>query len=151
MEIQGYPNYLIYQDGSIYSKNRGRLLKQSPNSHGYKQVALYKEGKVKKRLVHRLVAETYIPNPESKIQVDHIDRRVCNNSVSNLRWATQEENMANQGKRCDNTSGHKNIGWESTTSKWRYRKEIRGKMKQRYFKSKTNALCYKFGMLLKHQ
>ena len=148
MDIQGFPGYLIYDDGRVWSKKTKRYLKQSDNSSGYNRVSLSKDGKVKTCKVHRLVGLHYIPNPENKCAIDHIDRCRKNNDVSNLRWATYSENNQNTGKRCDNTSGHKNISWDSMTSTWRYHKGIRGKTKGRYFKSKTDALCYKFGMLL---
>ena len=148
MEIQGYPNYLIYRDGRVQNKQTKRFLKLRVDGDGYKMVDLYKDGKRKTCTVHRLVGIHYIPNPEGKGEVDHIDRDKLNNDVSNLRWATSSENNQNKGTRCDNTSGHKNICWDSTHCRWRYLKEIRGKKKQRYFKSKTDAICYKFGMML---
>lgn len=61
------------------------------NHTGYKVIRL----KEQEYLVHRLVAETFLPNPEYKQQVDHIDRNRANNCVENLRWATPHENMLN--------------------------------------------------------
>jgi len=96
MEIKNYPNYLIYENGNIYSKNRNRFLKPTPNSKGYLQVNLGKNGSVRTRLIHRLVAEYYIPNPDNKPQVDHIDRNRQNNSINNLRWVNPSENQINK-------------------------------------------------------
>lgn len=62
---------------------------------GYKKVALCKHSKYKCFFVHRLVAQAYIPNPENKPTVDHIDANIRNNSVNNLRWATHHEQMEN--------------------------------------------------------
>ena len=77
-----------------------RMLKQTINNssnrtHGgvYKLVELSKHGKGKKFLVHRLVATAFIPNPENKPQVNHIDGDHFNNAVSNLEWCTGSENM----------------------------------------------------------
>ena len=148
MEIQGYPNYLIYDDGRVQIKKTGRFMKQCPNTHGYKRVNLSRDGKKKTHDVHRLLGIHFIPNPENKGFIDHIDRCRTNNDVSNLRWATHSENGQNTGKMSTNTSGHKNISWDPVNYKWRYQKIINGKKKARNFKSKTHAICYKFGMKL---
>lgn len=67
-----------------------------PTEHNGKQpyyyVSLCKNGKNKKRLVHRLVAETFIDNPSHKEQVNHKDGNVHNNNASNLEWCTNAEN-----------------------------------------------------------
>lgn len=61
---------------------------------GYRKVNLYdKRGKCSKKYVHRLVAEAFIPNPENKPNVNHIDCNRQNNKASNLEWCTQSENI----------------------------------------------------------
>ena len=67
MEIQGYPNYLIYSDGRVFSKKRNIFKTACPGkSRGnYLQVCLH-NGKAKVMLIHRLVAIHYIPNPDKK-------------------------------------------------------------------------------------
>ena len=95
MEIQGYPNYLIYEDGRVWSKKRKIFIKQVL-SKGYLCISLCKNGKKKCYKIHRLVALHYIPNTDNKETVDHIDRNPQNNSVTNLRWATQEEQANNR-------------------------------------------------------
>lgn len=62
---------------------------------GYLYVNLYKEHKYYKKSVHRLVALTFIPNPDDKPCIDHIDGDRANNKVSNLRWCTRKENANN--------------------------------------------------------
>ena len=64
----------------------------SDNGKGYKFVWLYKNNKGHRRYVHRLVAEAFIPNPESKKTVNHKDGDKSNNHVTNLEWATYKEN-----------------------------------------------------------
>ena len=150
MEIVGYSNYLIYPDGKVSSKRfPDRYLKQGTRRGGYKYVTLCKDEKPKKYLVHRLVAEHYIPNPENKPVVDHRYRDRTDNRVENLRWVTPSENQQNTGKQKNNTSGHKNISYCKTNDKWRYAKIFRGVKIQQYFKTKTEALCFKFVILLK--
>lgn len=80
----------------------GRILNQAVNTNGYLRVILSRGNKTKNTLVHRLVAEAFIPNPEHAAVVDHIDNNRQNNSVSNLRWCTQSENIEKsyrQGRR----------------------------------------------------
>lgn len=76
---------------------KGRVLKQANTGRNrvYKYVALSKNGKVKNKYIHRLVAETFITNPENKPTVDHIDRDTSNNTLENLRWATYKEQTSN--------------------------------------------------------
>ena len=86
------------------------ILKPNIQKSGYKMVVLCKDGKIYPKLVHRIVAETFIPNPDNKPVVDHIDTDAGNNNVENLRWATQKENCLNPVSRVHNSlskTGHK--------------------------------------------
>lgn len=78
-------------DGRSQKVNE-RILKLDGNSE-YFVVGLHYSGATKHVPVHRLVAQTFIPNPENKPQVNHIDGNKHNNAVTNLEWATAEENM----------------------------------------------------------
>lgn len=104
--IKGYPNYEISNLGNVKSlsritrnakcsgyKRKERLLKQFSNKKGYLMVKLYSEkNKSKSITVHRLVAQTFIPNPNNLPQVNHKDENKMNNSVDNLEWCTNEYN-----------------------------------------------------------
>ena len=94
--INGCSNYLINNDGSVFSKISNKFLCLTPDekANGYIRVTLKLDDNTKKKyLVHRLVAEAYIPNPENKPEVNHIDGNKLNNHVSNLEWVTRHENM----------------------------------------------------------
>ena len=98
MEIVGYPKYMIYDDGRVWSKiGKGRFLIPLVNSRGYLKVHLCEDGIKKTTNIHRLVAMHYIPNPDNKPEVDHIDQDTLNNNIDNLRWATRSENQSNKG------------------------------------------------------
>ena len=148
MEINGYEDYLIYNDGRVWSKKRNRFLKPGLYK-GYKQVMLYKQGKPQIHRIHRLVAQHYIPNPENKKCVDHINRIRTDNRIENLRWATHSENGQNRTKQIDNNSGHKNISYYKQLNYWQFQKSINNKRTQKYFKSKIDCICYKFIFMLK--
>lgn len=68
------------------------IRKPGKDKNGYLIIPLNLKGKKYMRKIHRLVAEAFIPNPDNKPVVDHIDCDVTNNNVSNLRWATIKEN-----------------------------------------------------------
>ena len=91
--VKGFENYLVSSLGNVKTIN-GKLKKvvyDSKNDYGY--VELWKNNKVKKFRIHRLVAETFIPNTLGKEQVNHIDGDKKNNCVSNLEWVTPKENI----------------------------------------------------------
>lgn len=92
-EITDFPKYLIDTNGNIYNKRTNKKLKISDNGRGYKKVGLYtEEGKTINKYVHRLVAETFIPNPNNLSEVNHIDENKANNSVDNLEWCDRKYN-----------------------------------------------------------
>lgn len=99
-QVEGYENYVIYQDGRLWSRNVGRFLTPFPISRrdkvGNKEYMAYKlckNGEEKTFQVHRLVAIHYIPNPEGKPEVNHKDGNKLNNCVENLEWVTHSENV----------------------------------------------------------
>lgn len=94
--VKGYEGlYLISQNGDIYSLATNKIMSSHYLSNGYKQLRLTKDKVHKHKLVHRLLAEAFIPNPENKPCIDHIDGNPRNNSLSNLRWCTYKENWNN--------------------------------------------------------
>jgi hypothetical protein len=151
MEIQNYPNYLIYPDGRVWSKPRhhtnGGFIKSDTNGR-YHRIKLYKNSKRKNFYVHRLVAIHYIPNPHDYPDVDHIDRDKTNNDVSNLRWVTPLQNQQNMGKYITNTSGIKNVK-RMIDGRWLYQKQMNYKTLCKTFTSKPLACWCKFIFELK--
>lgn len=98
--IKDYENYMISNLGRVKNLNykrtgRERMLKLNKDKNGYLIVSLIKNKKRKTFLIHRLVAKAFIPNPENKPCVDHINTIKTDNRVENLRWVTCEENMNN--------------------------------------------------------
>ena len=84
--------YKVSNKGSIYEEPRGIIMEPYILNSGYAKVYLRKPIS-EDRLVHRLVAEAFIPNEENKEQVNHIDGNKLNNSVDNLEWTTASENV----------------------------------------------------------
>jgi len=91
-KIKGYENYLISDRGRVFNFKFKKFLKPGKDGRGYLLVVLCKNGVRKTLKVHRLVANTFIPNPENKPTVNHIDSDRTNNFVSNIEWATYSEN-----------------------------------------------------------
>ena len=116
--VCGYENlYEVSNLGRVkalerYVHNNGGLQKRhetilKPSGKIHFGVTLCKEGTTKRRTVHRLVAEAFIPNPENKPVVDHIDTNPKNNRVDNLRWVTTQENTMNPLTRINNSNSKK--------------------------------------------
>ena len=97
--VKGYEElYAVSNLGRVKSLNYHRtgvekIIKPKKSGNGYLQVGLWKNGKRKFFLVHRLVAEAFIPNPEGFEQVNHKDEVKTNNCVSNLEWVSRWDNM----------------------------------------------------------
>jgi len=121
MEIVGYENYLIYEDGKVQNKKTKRYLSTCDNN-GYLQVGLYQNGRHKNYKIHRLIAEHYIPNPDNRKEVDHINRNKKDNRIENLRWVTRSENNLNTTVQKDNALGIKNICYDKTYDRYDYKK-----------------------------
>jgi len=139
--IEGFDQYRIYQDGRVYSCRRKIVLKQLIHRDGYRFVILCKNKFRKHKRIHRLVAEHFIPNPENKPIVDHIDRDPTNNMIWNLRWVTPSESNFNTGVQKDNKLGEKYIYVEKDTNRFVVQSHPH-KIKKR-FKTLEDAIKYR--------
>ena len=98
-DIKGYPDYQISTFGRVWNKKTNHYVSIWKHSHGYLMVKVKAiNGKWKRELVHRLVALTFIPNPNHYPQVDHINRDRTDNNVSNLRWVDNSTNQRNTSR-----------------------------------------------------
>ena len=99
--IAGYEGlYEVSDLGRVKSLwyGKDKILKPQNNTHGYLQVGLSKDGQKKTSLVHRLVADEFVPNPNNLTTVNHKDEVKTNNVASNLEWMSQKDNI-NYGTR----------------------------------------------------
>ena len=90
-EIDGHGGYYITTDGRVWGKRKRGFLTPSIVA-GYLRVSLCKNGSVQNYHLHRLVAQTFIPNPNSLPTVNHKDENKLNNRVENLEWCSQADN-----------------------------------------------------------
>ena len=92
-DIKGYEGlYAITEEGQVWSYRRKKYLKQQ-QTRNYLSIELHKDNDRKHYFIHRLVAETYIPNPHNLPEVNHIDENKYNNCVDNLEWVSHKDNM----------------------------------------------------------
>lgn len=91
--IMGFNGYQVSNIGRVRSLKTYKILKQTINNKGYKILGLSKRGKMSTFLVHRLVADAFIPNPNKLPCINHKDENPLNNCVSNLEWCDQKYNI----------------------------------------------------------
>lgn len=125
--------YLVSNRGNVWSIRSSRLLKPSETHQGYLRVSPSVDGFVKKCAVHRLVALAFIPNPESKPTVNHINENKKDNRVENLEWATVAEQNVH-GTRIERAVAHtdwknRNIDYSAVAAKHDYHQINRKQMR----------------------
>lgn len=132
-DIEGYNGkYQVSDWGRVKSTYRNKPLGERKIQKGYVQVALYKNHKPTYKLVHRLVADAFIPNPNNLPQINHKDECKTNNSVENLEWCSNAYNSSygthyerikkansKQLDQIDSITGEVIKTWESTSEAFR--------------------------------
>lgn len=91
-QIKGFENYTVSEKGDVFSTITNKQLRQRISKQGYAYVNLYNSEGRKTKKIHRLVAETFIKNPNNYTQVNHKDGDKLNNRVNNLEWCTASYN-----------------------------------------------------------
>lgn len=136
--IQNYSNYSASTYGNIRNNTTNKILKPRLNKkNGYYYIQLWKNGKSINRSLQRIIANTFMTNPDNKRCVDHIDRNKANNNVNNLRFATHTENNINKTT-FKNTSGYVGVSWSKQNKKWQAQIGINGKNKHLGFFDKAS-------------
>ena len=146
--IEDFPEYEVSSWGRVRSNKFGgeRILRPSTsNPGGYRRVTLSKNDTQKTFKISRLLAESFIPNPEGLPDLDHIDRNVTNDRLENLRWVTSTQNNLNTRKYSNNTSGIKGISRNGKS--WRVCLQINGRNHRKTFKDMHDAREYLRGLV----
>ena len=116
--------YIIYSDGTIWSNIRNKFLKPHKNNVGYQMVSVSINRIITKKTIHRLVAESFIPNPDNLPQVNHINGIKTDNRVENLEWCTNRFNTNHRYK-----SKHPGACFNKQMKKWQANTRVNGKKK----------------------
>lgn len=169
-EPEGYEGFVqVSNTGKVRSirTNHGRYQEREliqrirSETCQYLQVSITKHNVSHKEFIHRLVAKTFVPNPNNKPQVNHIDGNKLNNNACNLEWVTCSENhkhayatnlrkasKAFLGKKCGSSSKFHNVSWDTSRQKWKAILKHEGKMLfQKRFDSEVEAALHVNKML----
>lgn len=115
-EIEGYNGrYSITKTGEVFSHRRKAFVKTHIDLRGYVALQLFIDGVKKNERIHRLLAETFIPNENNYKIVDHINRNKLDNRIENLRWVTETISCVNQSKmqrKGGCTSKHRGVSYD---------------------------------------
>jgi hypothetical protein len=147
VSLPGYPSYKINRDGIVVNQEN------KPKAwHGkkYNQCSLYNpETKgMNTESQHRLLAITFIPNPDNLPHVDHINGNKRDNRLENLRWVSIADNEKNKGLSTRNTSGEKYIMWDKGKERWKVQITYEGKSFRRYLHTMDEAIQVRDEILL---
>jgi hypothetical protein len=140
-ELEEYPGYKIGNRGTIINKF-GKQRKNYVCQYGYARTTFFFDGISTHFKVHRLVALSWLPNPENKPCIDHINRDKLDNSVENLRWATHMENSQNLSTFSTNKSGITGLFYDKSNNHWYVSKIIHGVRHRKSFKERADAEEY---------
>ena len=128
--------YKVSPEGKVLSLRLNKVMNTYLNNKGYVCIDLTDGNKVHKKLLHRIIAETFLPNPNELPEVNHIDEVKTNNAVENLEWCTRSHNKRHSmtsgtydkiyttknslGKKHlpNTTSTYHNVWWDKSRSKW---------------------------------
>jgi hypothetical protein len=130
----------------VYSQKRNfvykpLILKASLGKRGYFEIKLCLNYTSKSKKIHRLIAEYFIPNPEKKPQVNHIDGNKLNNEISNLEWVNNRENSCHRVKSSNCTSQYTGVSYFKRDNKWRSSIQVNG-VSVRFGMFKTEEEAY---------
>ena len=113
-----YENYQISICGSVRNSKTKRILQPGVSIPGYYFVNLFQNRKMKIHYIHQLVAIHFIPNIYNTKCIDHRNNNRLDNTISNLRWVSYQQNSFNSLLSSKNTTGSKGIYFNKKTQKW---------------------------------
>ena len=98
-QINDYPDYFISNQGRVYSSKTKRMIGNTNPKTGYRMATFSKGRKTSTQYIHHLVMEYFgTRKPQIDFEIDHIDKNKANNDLSNLRWVSHQENLANRNE-----------------------------------------------------
>ena len=137
-ELPEYPGYKIGNMGTVIGIKGGVLSQKTVNGPGYSIIKIH--GEI--RTVHRLVGHAWIPNPDNKKCIDHINHVRTDNRVCNLRWATYIENGENHSISKRSKTGVNGLIYDNTRQRWMVCIKRGGIIYQKRFKEREEAELY---------
>ena len=139
----------VKQNHNTKQLKKGKLIQPIKDCKGYLRLKLCKENTSKRVKIHRLVAQAFIPNPENKPQVNHIDGNKTNNRIQNLEWCTNSENQIHAYKMGLNKITEEQRRKISQRQKGRKVTEKEKRIKRENAKNKKKVKCINTGEIFK--